>query len=154
MPDANKPHSSSLWLGLGVALAAMLCNFVVFLNPPAQSAIPWLSLILGVVALAFIALGAKNLFVQHRSLAAKIMGTLVVLLSVLLSAGSIFGFFEARAVPPSTDAPQVGEKAPDFTLPDTKNHAVSLAQLLASTSGNSTAAAPQAVLLVFYRGYW
>ena len=59
-------------------------------------------------------------------------------------------------LPASKGAPQVGETAPDFTLPDTAGKAVELSALL----GNSAAAANRAsrtspaLLLVFYRGYW
>lgn len=153
MPDTNKPRTnSSLWLGLTAALSAVLCDFAFFLNPPAQSAIPWLSLALAAVAIIFLALGAKNLFARPRTIAARIFGVVVVLFSLLLSVGSIFGFFKARAVPPSTDSPQIGQKVPDFTLADSHGQPVSLAQLFAPAPGE--ASAPKAVLLIFYRGYW
>jgi hypothetical protein len=155
MPDSNHPRAnSSLWLGLTAGLAAVLCNFAFFLNPPAQSAIPWLSLALAVVALIFLALGVKRLFAHPRTIATRILGVVVVLFSLLLSVGSIFGFFKARAVPPSTDAPQIGQKVPDFTLADTHGQSVSLAQLFAPASGEASTSAPKAVLLIFYRGYW
>ena len=154
MPEAvNAPRNSSLWLGLTIAFAAALCNVVLFLNPPAQNLIPWLSLVLGIVALLFIALGVKNLFTASRTIAGRVLGVFVAFLSLLVSAGSILLFVHARAVPPSIDAPQIGQEAPDFTLPDTNNQPLSLMQLFASAPGNATAA-PSAVLLVFYRGYW
>jgi hypothetical protein len=155
MWEPNKSRSnSSLWLGLIIGLAANLCNVVFFLNPPAQGVLPWLSLVLGVVALVFIALGAKNLFVRSRSVAAHIGGTLVVLLALLLAGSSLFVFYHARALPASADAPQVGQKAPDFTLADTNGQPVSLAQLFAPERGDPSSGAPKAVLLTFYRGYW
>jgi len=155
MPDANHPRANSpLWLGLIAASAAVLCNFAFFLNPPAQSAIPWLSLALAAVALIFLALGAKNLFAQPRTIAARIFGVVVVLFSLLLSVGSIFGFYKARAVPPSTNAPQIGEKVPDFTMTDTHGQSVSLSQLFAPAPGEASMSAPKAVLLIFYRCYW
>jgi hypothetical protein len=155
MPEAAKrPRNPSLWLGLAIAFAATLCNVVLFLNPPAQSLIPWLSLVLGIVAVVFIALGVKNLFTQSRTIAVRVLGVFVALLSLLFAAGSIFIFVHARAVPPSTDAPQIGQKAPDFTLPDFNNQPLSLMQLFAPAPGNATVVVPNAVLLVFYRGYW
>src|SRR5215470_11868038 len=137
---AKAPRNSSLWLGLAIAFAAILCNVVLFLNPPAQSLIPWLSLVLGIVALVFIGLGVRNLFTftQSRTIAARVLGVFVALLALLFSAGSILGFMHARAVPPSTDAPQIGQKAPDFTLPDTNSQTVSLAQLFAPGPGDAT----------------
>ena len=154
MPEAAKPGNPSLWLGLAIAFAAMLCNLVLFLNPPAQSVIPWLSLVLGIVAIVFVVLGVKNLFTQSRAIAGRVLGVFVALLSLLFSASSIFLFVHARAVPPSSDAPQIGQKAPDFTLPDTNNQPLSLMQLFAPVPGNAAVAAPNAVLLIFYRGYW
>jgi hypothetical protein len=155
MLEANKQlRSSALWLGFAAALAALLCNFAFFLNPPVRGALPWLSLVLAVVGLVLIALGAKRLFAQPRGIAARIFGTLVIAFTLLLSGASIFGFFHARALPPSTDAPHVGEKAPDFTLPDTHGQRVSLTQLFAPSPGDGASAAPRGVLLVFYRGYW
>jgi len=155
MTDAIQPRTNwSLWFGLVLALAAVLANVVFFANPPAQSAIPWISIALGIVALVFIALGVRNLFAQPRSTAARVLGVSVAFFSLLCSAGAIFAFVHARGVPPSSDAPQVGQHAPDFTLPDTNNQPVSLSQLFAPASAGATAAAPHAVLLVFYRGYW
>jgi len=151
---AKRARNGSLWLGLAIALAAALCNAVLFLNPPAQRLIPWVSLVLGIVAVVFIALGVKNLFTEPRSIAGRVVGVLVAVVSLLLSAGSIFLFVDVRAVPASTDSPQVGQKAPDFTLPDINNRPVSLMQVFATVPGNGGVEAPNAVLLVFYRGYW
>jgi len=54
-------------------------------------------------------------------------------------------------LPASSAAPQVGQKAPDFTLSDTNNKPVTLAQLLVEPINNKP---PKGVLLIFYRGYW
>lgn len=61
----------------------------------------------------------------------------------LLILGGYFNFVLAR-VPPSAVALRVGERAPDFTLPDAAGAAVSLASFRGRTP----------VVLVFYRGYW
>ena len=148
-------RNSPLWLGLTCAIAAVLCNFLFFLRPPAQQAIPWLSLLLALAALVFLGLGVKRLFGQRRGIGARVLGLAVALISLLLSAGAIFGFYSARAVPASADAPQIGQKVPAFTLADTNNRPVSLAELLAGGPADSgSATAPKAVLLIFYRGYW
>jgi len=96
----------------------------------------------------------KNVFAQPRSVAARIGGTLVVLLALLFAGSSLFVSYHARALPASADAPHVGQKVPDFTLADTNGQPVSLAQLFALAPGDPSAAAPKAVLLIFYRGYW
>jgi hypothetical protein len=153
--DAKKPApNSSLWVALVLALAANLCNVAFFLNPPMQGVLPWLSLVLGIAALVFVALGAKKLFAWPRSTGARIGGTVVLVLSLVLAGGSLFVSYHARALPASAGAPHVGQKAPDFTLADTNGQPVSLGQLFAPPPGDPSSAAPKAVLLIFYRGYW
>jgi hypothetical protein len=63
--------------------------------------------------------------------------------SLLLVAGAWFNFVGAR-VPDTPTALRVGERAPDFTLPDASGRRVSLADYRGKKS----------VVLVFYRGYW
>jgi hypothetical protein len=93
-------------------------------------------------------------------------------LSLLICGLVAFASISSRNLPSSAEAPQVGQKVPDFTLADISGNKVSLGQLLlgkadssTSASANSTtgqaipvgmsAATPtKAVLLVFYRGYW
>ena len=80
--------------------------------------------------------------------------------NLLLFAMFIFvAFVASRWLPASTGAPQVGQKAPEFTLVDTNNKSSSLSELLSSpiTSVPLSAGGPRApkgVLLIFYRGYW
>ena len=54
-------------------------------------------------------------------------------------------------LPLSTGAPYVGQKAPNFTLPDQQGRAVSLADLLRPVAGRKKAGG---LVLIFYRGYW
>ena len=63
----------------------------------------------------------------------------LALLSLLFSSSTILIFVHARAVPLPTDAPQVRQKAPDFSLLDTNNQTVSLAQLSAPAPGDAAA---------------
>ena len=65
------------------------------------------------------------------------------LASLLLVAGAWFNFVAAR-VPDTPTALRVGERPPDFTLPDAADRPVSL--------GDFRGKKP--VVLVFYRGYW
>jgi hypothetical protein len=63
--------------------------------------------------------------------------------SLLLVAGAWFNFVGAR-VPLTASALRVGERLPDFTLPDAAGRPVSLAGYRGQ----------KPVVLVFYRGYW
>jgi peroxiredoxin len=60
----------------------------------------------------------------------------------------------ARQLPSSTAAPHIGQKAPDFTLPDQNGKPVALADLLASPPEGATSGAANGALLIFYRGHW
>ena len=54
-------------------------------------------------------------------------------------------------VPRSPNAPKVGDKIPDFTLPDSTGKLVKLSELLSTALGEHK---QPWVLLIFYRGYW
>jgi hypothetical protein len=152
MPDVmERPSNSALWWGFVLALSAMLCNMAFFINAPAQRSIPWVSLLLAVVALVFVGKGLWRVLAPPRIYRGRILGTILSILSLLLVAVAVFAFFSARALPVSTGAPQVGQKAPDFTLADTTGQPVSLDQLFAPAADGTS---PKAVLLIFYRGYW
>ncbi|HET7287403.1 MAG TPA: hypothetical protein VFI71_08035, partial [Pyrinomonadaceae bacterium] len=77
---------------------------------------------------------------------------IVATLSVVIIGLFVFTIFVGgRWLPASKGAPQVGQRAPEFTLPDANGKQVSLNELLTSPINGT---APKGVLLVFYRGYW
>lgn len=63
--------------------------------------------------------------------------------SLLLVAGAWFNFVGAR-VPDAPTALRLGERPPEFTLPDASGRPVSLADYRGR----------KPVVLIFYRGYW
>jgi cytochrome oxidase Cu insertion factor (SCO1/SenC/PrrC family) len=65
------------------------------------------------------------------------------LTTLLLAGGSWFNFVLAR-VPATPTVLRVGERAPDFRLPDATGRPVTLSDYRGK----------KAVVLVFYRGYW
>ena len=69
--------------------------------------------------------------------------TALVLSLTLLLGGATFNFVLAR-IPDAPTNVRVGERAPDFTLPDAAGRPVSLADFRGK----------KPVVLVFYRGYW
>ena len=154
MPDASQRRNSALWAGCLLALIAVLSNGLYFLRPPAQAAIPWLNLLSAIVALIFLLIGLRRAYSSARLYRGKLSGSICASISILLLAGSIFGFFAARRLPSPEEAPRLGQQVPDFTLPDTNHKPVALAHLLAAAEPVSSATRPRTVLLIFYRGYW
>jgi hypothetical protein len=156
MPDLieRRPHWA-LWLGFLLALGAMLCNAVFFVNVPGQRAIPRLSLLLAVFALILLVIALRRAFSGSSQVyGGKILSSILCLISLLLTGLAIFASFQARALPPSAGAPQVGQKVPNFTLADTSGQLVSLDHLFAPEADDPQGVPPRAVLLIFYRGYW
>jgi len=153
MPEAEvRSRNATLWWGLLLAIAAVVGDVLLFVGTSAQRVVPWLSISLAVAALVLVVVGLKRAFAQPRVSGGKILSVSLALLTLVLGGLEVFAFVVGRSIPASVDAPAVGQKAPDFTLVDVNNQPVSLAQLLASSGPQ--AAAPKAVLLVFYRGYW
>ncbi|MGH9512172.1 MAG: hypothetical protein ACRD2U_08540 [Terriglobales bacterium] len=142
-----------VFAGFLFALAAMLSNIAFFANIPAQNAIPWISLVLALVAVIFLIKGMLGTFRQPRLYRSRILSSITAVFSLMLVGVSFFSFFHARALPRSAGAPQVGQKAPDFTLADTSGRPVSLDQLF-EASADTQGVPPKALMLVFYRGYW
>ena len=141
-----------IWAGFVLSLVALTSYAFVFSRWAITRDWPWVNLILFAIAMVFLFLGLRRAFKPDKGLVSKIFSTLAAVFGVLLLAGLLFIVFVAgRWLPPSTGAPQVGQKAPDFTLTDLNNKPVTLAQLLSEPINNQP---PKAVLLIFYRGYW
>src|SRR5215212_5275896 len=96
--------------------------FFVFVWFPVTRDFPWANLLIFAVAGVLLFAGIRRGFASERShptrskIAAGILGSFSLLIFGLF----IFTIFVvARWLPASTGAPQVGQKAPDFTLTDT-----------------------------------
>jgi hypothetical protein len=170
------------WFGLLLAVAAMLSNAGYFLGLPGQRALPWLSVALAIAALVCAAVGIMRAFRQPQIYGGKVSSPILGVLSLLICGLVAIAAVTSRALPSSAAAPQVGQRAPDFTLADTSGNKVSLDQLLGKADAATKtvslvappkevmeklgmanqsppvaagiATPPKAVLLVFYRGYW
>ena len=148
-PTARKRSLAPLvpWMGLLLTVLGALANGLPFTGFPAAP-VPWISLLISVTGFLVVLFGLKRSFGQ----AYKIWSVVEAGFSLLFLAGSIAFFWTARHIPAeSAAAPQVGQRVPDFTLPDSTGHPDSLAQLFSVPIQN---APPKAVLLIFYRGYW
>lgn len=147
----NRRLNWPLWTGFLLSVVAVFSYLTVFVWYPVTRDFPWVNLLLFLVAGALLFVGLRRAFASDRR-RPKIVAAIVTTLGVLVMALFVFGFFVGgRQLPASKGAPQVGQKAPDFTLNDTNGKAVSLSELLSTPTNGS---APKGVLLVFYRGYW
>jgi len=137
-----------LWSGFVLSLAAFATYFTVFAKYPSTRDLPWASLLIFGVALTLLVIGAGRAFAaEPRSRARRVIASIVTFLGATIFVFFCFAIFIAtKMLPKSEQAVAVGAKAPDFTLPDINDRAVSLSQLIApGTKG---------VALIFYRGYW
>jgi cytochrome oxidase Cu insertion factor (SCO1/SenC/PrrC family) len=102
-------------------------------------------LLFGIGALLLI-VGLFRALGRPRLYRGKIFGSIFAAIAFVLFAFFAYEiFYVLRQVPPSVGAPRVGQKAPEFTLPDQNEQAVALADLLSRS---------RAVALIFYRGFW
>ena len=143
-----------IWAGFFMSLVAIASYPFVFAQYPITRNFPWANLLLFALAAVLLWLGIRRAFSSDHShpKISKIVGSVVALLGVAVFALFIFAvFIGARSLPASKGAPQIGQKAPEFSLADTNGKSVSLAELLTAPINGK---APKGVLLVFYRGYW
>ena len=90
--------------------------------------------------------GVKRAFLQPQRFRGKISGPILSTLSLTLI--GLFGYIVlglSRDLPSPDSALRVGQRAPEFTLPNASGKPVALADILRQN---------RAALLIFYRGYW
>ena len=141
-----------IWAGFVLSLFAELSYPLLFVRWATTREFPWANLVLFAIAFVFLFFGLRRAFKPEKRIVAKIFSSLAAAFGVLLLAALLFMIFVMGSwLPPSTGAPQVGQKAPEFTLTDSNDRPVTLAQLLTEPVNNKP---PRGVLLIFYRGYW
>jgi drug/metabolite transporter (DMT)-like permease len=144
----KKKWNWSLWIGFLFVLAGFL-TYPFFIQFPISRDFPWANFILFGAGIILLLLGLTRAFGKRESYRGQIFGPIFAALGFLVLAFFSFVFFYAlKQLPASIGAPHVGQKAPDFSLPDQDGKAVALADLI-STPGKSGGA-----LLIFYRGFW
>jgi hypothetical protein len=157
-----------IWAGFVLSVFALLSYPFLFVNWPVTRDFPWANLLLFTIAAVLLLIGVRRAFGPERRRLSKTAASIVATVSVLVLGFFVFSFFFAsRWLPASHGAPQVGQKAPDFTLTDTNNKQVSLSDLLSAPINGETGSAgalartereartaPKGLLLIFYRGYW
>ena len=143
-----------IWAGLVLSIVAFLTYPFVFVSFPVTRDFPWANLVLCVLAAALLVIGIRRAFSADSAhpRRSRVIGSSVAVLSVVIFGLFIFtAFIFARWLPASQGAPQVGRKAPDFTLADTNGKPMALTELLTTPVNGKPA---RGVLLIFYRGYW
>jgi len=142
------------WIMTVVALAS---NFpLLFVQFAGQEILAWAGLVLCAVTLALSLMAMRRAYGEGEVYSGRVSSAIVTVLSLLLVAFTVFGFYQARKIPAAAEAPREGQKAPEFVLADTGSNPVSLASLIDTPLAHSPRpdGKPKAVLLVFYRGYW
>ena len=133
--------------GFLVCLAGFIGYFLLFARYPVTRDVPWASWLLFAAGLGLLGAGIARAFRRPETYRGRIMGPILGVLSL-----AVVGFFlfatliASRQLPAAADAPRVGSKAPDFTLPDKDGRPVALHDLVGPPSSWA--------VLIFYRGYW
>lgn len=151
-----KRFNWQIWAGFLLSFLASLAYPLFFINYPITRDFPWATLVLYALAVVLLLIGLKRAFTgdTKRPLLSKLVASGLAGLSVIIIGLFLFStLIMSRWLPPSTGAPQVGQKAPDFTLSDASGKQVSLSELLSQPIAGQPNP-PKGVLLVFYRGYW
>ncbi len=142
----RRSWNSLTWAGFVVTLAAVFTYIPIFVRFPATRDVPWVNLLLFLMGGWLLAVGLKRAYSQPERYSGKISGAILGVLALALFGLFCWGnFVFARRVPSASAAPQAGDTAPEFTLPDANGKLVSLSELRRAN---------RAVLLIFYRGYW
>jgi hypothetical protein len=135
-----------IWVGFLVVLAGLFSYPLLLIDYPITRDFPWLNLILFATGLVLLGAGLLRAYRKPDLYRGRIIGPIVTLLSLAGIGMFCYGLLVvARQLPPSPNAPRVGQKVPDFTLPDQDGKPFALAELLPAS---------RATLLIFYRGYW
>jgi hypothetical protein len=151
-----------VWIGSLLAFLGVV-SYPLFIGIPALRDFPWANLPMIAIGLVLLADGLTRAFRRPELYRGKIFGSVLATLSLVLGGLFVYGIFigARHVLPASPSAPQVGQTAPDFTLPDSRNEPVNLYSLLKSGFAPGGAAAlttgadrTAGVVLIFYRGYW
>jgi hypothetical protein len=151
----SKKFNWQIWAGFLLSLAASLSYPLVFVRWPITRDFPWATLLLYGVAAGLLVVGVKRAFASGRTRKSKIAASILATLSVVIIGLFLFSILiMARWLPAAHGAPQVGQKAPEFSLADANGKTISLSELLSSPINGQQVSKPKGVLLIFYRGYW
>jgi len=140
----KRKWSWPIWVGFVVAVGGLF-SYEFFAQFPITRDFPWANLLLFCVAAILLGLGLVRAFGRPYLYRGKILGPIFAAIALLLFAFFAYEiFYVLRQVPLSAQAPRVGERAPEFALPDQSGKQVALGDLLS----------PNGAVIIFYRGHW
>ena len=131
----TRQRNWAAWFGLLFAVAAVLSNATFFFGPPAPKLIAWLGVVLVIAAVVCAVIGILRAFSQPQVYRGKVSSSILGVVSLLLCGLVAVASVTSRALPVATNAPQVGQKVPDFTLADTSGNKVSLGSVAGQSRG-------------------
>jgi AhpC/TSA family len=135
-----------LWTGFAIVVLSVISYVPVFALFPVTRDVPWVNYLLFVAGGVLLAVGLKRAYGEPDRYRGKISGPILSVQSMLIAGLFIFGvLFLTKQLPASSEAPRVGQPAPQFTLANIDGKQTALADLLNGRRG---------VVLIFYRGYW
>jgi hypothetical protein len=144
-----------LWAGFLLVVAGLASYVPFFALFPVTRDFPWVNLLLFAAGAALIGMGLSRAFGQPAVYRGKIFGPVLAALSLAGISFFSYGlFYVARQLPPASAAPRVGQKAPDFILPDQNGKTVTLEELLTSAPTGLSGGKTYGALLIFFRGHW
>lgn len=160
----KRSWNANIWVGFFLVLAGAFSYPLFFARFPATRDIPWANLAILALALILLGVGIARAFRRPDAYRGKIFGSILGVAAVALAVFFCYGvFYGTREANASHGAPQVGQVAPDFTLPDSQGNLVTLSALLnepfapnqsSSVAAGTGSAKPAGSVLIFYRGYW
>jgi AhpC/TSA family len=134
----------ALWTGFVLVLSGFL-TYPFFVLFPMTRDFPWANLSLFAVGGIVLIAGLVRAFGKPQLYRGKVFGTIFAVLGIAMFALFAYAiFYEVWQLPASSGAPHVGQKAPDFTLPDQNGKPIALADLISKNGA----------VLIFYRGHW
>ena len=140
----NRKWNWPLWIGFVVAVGG-LCSYEFFARFPFTRDFPWANLLLFGIGATLLLVGLFRAFGRPQVYRGRVFGSIFATFSLFLFAFFAYEiFYVLRQVPLSAQAPRVGEKVPEFSLPNQNGKSVALTDLLS----------PEGAVLIFYRGHW
>jgi hypothetical protein len=134
-----------LWVGFVLAVGGLF-SYEFFAQFSITRDFPWANLLLFGCGAILLIVGLFRAFGRPQVYRGRIFGTIFATIALVCFAFfSYVIFYILRQVPLSSQAPHIGQKAPDFILADQNGGLVGKGDLLSRSRG---------VVLIFYRGFW